>query len=207
MENKEFYWQLYLIILSLAAISMTYWAIFKPPPGYDCTLRTIENEVLTGNCSFLYDKAKNKIDISEYILSDIDITTTTTLEHSYLIGAYLEVDVITTPETTTTATTSTTSTYKLKHQGNLSSNIKQTTSTTQTTLKIVFDYMQTCERNTDCTIVYGCCPNSNPTPINVNYTKYYRIFLKCPIRTQCGMMVKPPYKAVCNNQKCEKLLE
>jgi hypothetical protein len=141
-------------------------------------------------------------------------TTTSTLSHDQLLRAW--------GISTTTTSTTTSSTYILKHQGNFSSN-RGTTTTTTITLPAyvqIFDYMQTCKNDSDCTLVNeGCCPcfaGGTVVPINRNYSKWWnnQLNVQCPLMVSCGGNVcihcnKPCnyYYPFCDNGICAKSME
>lgn len=122
----------------------------------------------------------------------------------------------------TTTSSSTSTTFKLKHQGNFSSNLGSSSTTTITLPAYVkiFDYMLACKNDSDCTLVNeGCCPcdlGGNIVPISRNYSRWWnrQIDIQCPLMVGCGGGVcvhcnRPCkyYYPFCDNGMCTKTME
>jgi hypothetical protein len=216
-------------LLCIAAISTLLYDITQNPQyGRKCELNDIYGNTITGNCSYIIEYYHSQQNIADYInlvtrlanSTTTDTQTTTTLTTEQIKEKYCPTTTTTTITITSTTILEytevkiniiTTTTYKLKHQGNFSSN-KATTTTTTTTLPRIYDFMLTCQNNSECTLTSGCCPcttGGKAIAMNKRYVKSWKERLDCPLGIKCQGSLKPceNYKAECVNQTCTKTIQ
>jgi hypothetical protein len=106
---------------------------------------------------------------------------------------------------------STSTTFKLKHQGSFSEH-HPPTSTTSTTLAVIYDFFLTCGNDTDCGFAEDCCGchgRGQYYPMNKKYIESWERSNHCSLSVHCFGSMKPceNYHAVCVNGTCGEVLE